>query len=98
MTTPPEIKALQEAYAARPYAVAMYTSHFSGTSRFHTLKEAIAYLSGQYESMRRVVAEERYRALYAYRCFLILPGEESSGLAEVRVRCDEFLGDTLSSY
>lgn len=93
-----EIKAAQEAYAARPYAVSMYTSDFSCTHRFHTLPDAIKYLSDQYARMRRIAAGERYHALYAFRCFLILPAEEGSGLDEVKVRCDEFIGDTINSY
>ena len=40
MTISNEIRAAQEAYAARPFAVRWRDSHFSGTTRFHTFDGA----------------------------------------------------------
>lgn len=91
MNTSPEILASQQAYAARPYAVRIQTSHFSGTSRFDTLVEAIGYLTSQYVRMKAVVKAERCRSFDAQRSELILPGD-------VRVACCEFIGSDLSSY
>lgn len=87
----PEIFAKQQAYAARPYAVRIITSHYSGTQRFHTIREAIAYLAAQYARDRATVKNERYRSFCAWRSVLILPGD-------IEVRANEFIGDSLSSY
>lgn len=84
-----EIAAAQAAYAARPYAVRLRTSHYSCTNRFNTLAEAIHYLSEQYTRATRVT--ERYRAFDARRSLIELPGG-------VTVACAEFLGPSLSTY
>jgi len=44
MSVSPEILAKQEAYAARPFAAYVNSSHYSCAMRFHTEAEAIDYL------------------------------------------------------
>lgn len=54
MTTP------QQAYAARPFAARVETSHFSGTFRFDTEAEAIDYLHQQFAWVKRVIRNREY--------------------------------------
>lgn len=54
MSVSPEIAAKQAAYAARPFAAYVNSSHFSGCFRFATAGEAIDYLLS---SFKRAKAE-----------------------------------------
>lgn len=47
MSVSPEILAKQQEYAARPYAARVVTGNFSGTFRFDTYEDAVAYLRQQ---------------------------------------------------
>lgn len=72
-----DIKAAQEAYAARPYAARVETSHFSGTFRFHTRDGAFDYIFDQYKRFRRQVAEGTYGRDWTnfdlYRSYVVGP-------------------------
>jgi hypothetical protein len=47
MSVSPEIRAMQLAYAAKPYMATVSTGYFSGSFRFDTYAEAVAYLASQ---------------------------------------------------
>lgn len=68
-----EILALQEAYAARPFAVRWHDSHFSGTFRFHTLNDAFQYVQDQWARISKEVANHRYCASSLWRSYLETP-------------------------
>lgn len=69
----PEIRALQEAYEARPYAVRWQTSHFSGTFRFHTLDGAYEYIQDQWSRITNEVAKTPQRASSLWSSYLETP-------------------------
>lgn len=55
-----EIRAAQEAYAARPFAVRWCDSHCSGTFRFHTYADAFDYVQEQWARIRRYADTKPY--------------------------------------
>lgn len=59
MTVSPDTLAKQQAYAARPWAARLETSHFGGTFRFDTEAEALDYLTGQVARLRRECKAKR---------------------------------------
>lgn len=69
----PEIRAAQEAYEARPYAVRWQDSHFSGTFRFHTLDGAFDYVQSAWANVQERVRENRYMASNLHRSYLETP-------------------------
>lgn len=86
-----DYKASAAAYAARPYAVRVRTSHFSGEFRFETLSDALEDIQGRYASAKAEVKQHRYRSFCARETVLILPGN-------IEIQAREFIGDSLSSY
>lgn len=72
-----EIKAAQEAYAARPFAVRWVDSHASGTFRFQTLDEAFAYAQEQWARIQKRCRQARGETSWVASClwesFLIAP-------------------------
>lgn len=50
--TEQELKAMQDAYWAMPYAVRWCDSHFSSTSKFETYDEAFAYVQYQFKRVK----------------------------------------------
>ena len=76
MQVSPEVAAAQAAYAARPYAARLETSHFASTSRFDTESEAIDYLFRGYAMTRKNIRDWRARGdncwigFDAYRSYL----------------------------
>ena len=86
-----EIKAMQDAYAARPYAVMWRDSHCQIPSRFHTYNEAFEYIQEQWARIRRTVRERKYCGSQLWRSYLETP--------EGRVQlCYVLLCDDVSSY
>ena len=85
------VKASQAAYAARPYAARLITSHYSGELRFATLQEALSYLRHQYAQGAEKVRREKHRSFDAHRSYITLP-------CGTIIRCDEFIGPSLDSY
>ncbi len=57
-----EIKAAQEAYAARPWFVMWRDSHCQVPCRFHTFEDAFEYVQDQWRRIKATVARERYSA------------------------------------
>lgn len=57
-----EIRAAQEAYAGRPFAVRWVSSYASITNRFHTLDEAYAYVQQMWVHVQKHVRENCYSA------------------------------------
>jgi hypothetical protein len=68
-----EIYAAQQAYAARPFAVRWYDSHYSATHRFHTFNEAFDYAQDQWQRICRDVARWRFHASHLQACAIITP-------------------------
>lgn len=69
----PEIKAKQEAYAARPYAVQWCDSHFSATFRFDTLDQAYADIQDRWARIQATVKRDRYCSSQLWRSNLETP-------------------------
>jgi hypothetical protein len=63
----------QQAYAARPFAVAWRDSHFSGTFRFDTLDQAYADIQSRWARIQAKVAAERYTASQLWQSYLETP-------------------------
>lgn len=87
----PAIRASQEAYAARPFAVRWCDSHYSGTHRFHTLDDAHQYIQEQWEYIRVQVATRWNCASMLHMSYLITP-DSTVSLRYV------LLADDVSSY
>lgn len=87
----PDIRALQIAYAARPFAVRWHDSHFSGTFRFHSFNEAYQYVQDMWAHIVREVAQNPYRASSLWRSYLETP-EGKTQLTYVLLTAD------VSSY
>lgn len=92
MTVSAEIKAAQEAYAARPVFVYWVDSHAKVPSRFHTLSDAFGYIDTQWSRIRRAVASERYRASHLRQGFIEAPELGRVSLSHL------LLAEDVSSY
>jgi hypothetical protein len=86
-----ELKATQEAYASRPFAVRWIDSHVATTSRFHTFAEAFAYAQDMWATIRKQVSEQRYMSSNLWQSNLQTPN------GSVRL-AHYFLADDVSSY
>lgn len=73
MNVTPEVRAAQEAYAARPFAVRWVDSHLSTTFRFHTLDGAFEYAQAQWALIQKRVRENRCMASEIRRCYIESP-------------------------
>jgi hypothetical protein len=69
----PAVRAAQEAYAARPFAVRWCDSHFSNMSRFDTLDEAFEYIRCQWVRVRKQVERNPHHASNLRRSYLETP-------------------------
>jgi hypothetical protein len=87
----PEIRAAQEAYAARPFAVRWEDSHMSGTFRFDSFTEAFDYVQIQWARVQRRVRENRHMASHLWHSYLETP----EGRVPLRY---VLLCDDVSSY
>lgn len=74
----PEIRAMQLAYAARPYSVYWRDSHFSTLERFHTFDGAFAYAQRMWANIRERVAAMPNHESQLWRCTLETPEGEIS--------------------
>lgn len=73
MNVSPEIRAAQEAYAARPFAVRWVDSHCSVTNRFETLDDCYAYINQVWTAVQKRVRENRYMSSMLWHCHLETP-------------------------
>lgn len=87
----PEIRAAQEAYAARPFAVMWRDSHAQVPSRFNTFDDAFEYVQEQWARIRKTVATRRHYASDLRRSYIETP----EGRVSLR---DVLLCDDVSSY
>jgi hypothetical protein len=86
-----ELKATQEAYASRPFAVRWIDSHFGTTSRFYTFAEAFDYAQCMWARTRQEAAERRFVSSNLRESYLETP----SGRVSLAYY---LLADDVSSY
>jgi hypothetical protein len=86
-----EIKAMQEAYWARPFAVQWRDSHFSTTDKFLTLEGAFDFIEYHWARIRKDVATRRNVESLLRQCYLETP----EGRVSLRY---VLLCDDVSSY
>ena len=87
----PEIRRAQIEYALRPFAVRWVDSHFSGTFRFQTFREAFDYVQAQWAKVQERVATTRHRASNLRESYLETP------LGKISLRY-WLMADDVSSY
>jgi hypothetical protein len=68
-----ELKAIQAAYAARPFAVQWADSHYCGTSRFDTFEEAFEHAQSLWSMIRKSVVNQRYMESHLWQSWLETP-------------------------
>ena len=73
-----EIRAAQEAYNARPFAVRWVDSHAALTNRFYTFEAAFAYVQEQWARIQETVRTNKYRESQLSKCYLETPEGRTS--------------------
>ena len=67
------LKAIQDAYAARPFAVRWVDSHVGTCNRFDTFEEAFEYAQDMWAMIRREVSQRRNMESHLWQCYLEPP-------------------------
>ncbi len=68
-----ELKATQDAYQARPYAVRWVDSHVATCNRFYTFDEAFKYAQDMWAMIRREVSQRRNMESHLWQSYIETP-------------------------